>query len=192
MRVAFIVSFVANVILALVSIVVLPARVAIHFGSGGIPNNWAPNYVNSLIFLGMDIILFVCLYFSPHLTFIFPPKSINLPNKQFWLAPENRHRTVAKISALIYQFGVAIFLFLFVIGLLTIQANLTKPVRLKEHYFFLFLIPFLAYSIAWCIVFFKSFRIPNENNLASKQIQPIGGKNAADRLIRNVRSKKYD
>lgn len=173
MRVTFIISFVANVVLALISLVILPAKVAIHFGPGGMPNNWVPSYVNSLIFLGMDIVLFVCLYFSPYLTFIFPPKWINLPNKQFWLAPENRRWTVAKISTLMYQFGVAIFLFLFVIGLLTIQANLMNPVRLKERYFFPFLTLFMVYSIVWCIVFFRSFRIPNEKNLANHQIQPI-------------------
>lgn len=155
MRIAFIVSFLANVVLALVSFVILPAKVAIHFGPGGMSNNWAPNHVNSLIFLGMDIVLFCCLYFSPHLTLVFPAKWINLPNKQFWLTPENQRRTVAKISALIYQFGVAIFLFLFVIGLLTIQANLANPVRLKESYFFPFLILFMVYAIVWCIEGFR-------------------------------------
>ncbi len=179
MRVAFIVSFAVNVLLALLSLAILPARVAIHFGPGGMPDHWAANYANSLMILGLEIVLFAGLYFAPRLILIVPSKWVNLPHKRFWLAPENRRLAAAKVSALICQFGVVIFLFLFVIGLLTMQANVSKPVRLNEHCFFLFLIPFLAYSIAWGILFFKSFRIPNTKQLADSQTKTGGGQDAA-------------
>ena len=38
-RTAFILSYMANVLLALVSLAILPERVAIHFGWGGMPDN---------------------------------------------------------------------------------------------------------------------------------------------------------
>ncbi len=165
-RVAFILSYVANLVLAMLSLVILPDRVAIHFGPGGMPDNWAPSYVNSLLFLGMDTLLFLSLYFSPRLVFIFPASWVNLPNRQFWLDPENRDRAVRKISALMCQFGVAIFLFLFGTQILTIQANLSAPARLNESLLFTFLVLFLGYLTVWCVVFFRSFRLPDKSDLA--------------------------
>lgn len=160
MRRAFIVCFLANVVLALVSWLILPERVAIHFGSGGLPNNWASSHENSLIMLGINSVLFFSLYFSPRLTLMFPAKWINLPHKAYWLAPEHRTRTAEKIAAQMHRFGVAIFLFLFATGLLTIQANLSDPVCLNEPLAMSFLAAFLVYTVVWCVQFFRSFRIP--------------------------------
>ncbi|MGZ3614494.1 MAG: DUF1648 domain-containing protein, partial [Syntrophales bacterium] len=50
MRSVFILVFVANVVLSLFSLVLLPSRVAIHFGVGGMANGWAPSCVNALFF----------------------------------------------------------------------------------------------------------------------------------------------
>ena len=159
-RTVFIASYAANVILALASLAILPARVAIHFGWGGMPDNWASRLTNALIFLGLATFLFIIIIVSPRLTFAIPPKWINLPTKAFWLAPENRTRFLEKFPVLMHHFGTALFVFLFVAGLLSIQANLSQPVRLQERPLFVFLGLFGAYAIVWCIVFFRSFRIP--------------------------------
>jgi hypothetical protein len=63
------------------------------------------------------------------------------------------------------QFGTAIFLFLFVVQILTIQANLSVPVRLNERLLFTFLALFLGYTIVWCVVLFRSFRLPDKTDL---------------------------
>ena len=161
-RSLFIMSFLANVALALVSLAVLPPRVAIHFGRGGLANGWASNWVNALIFLGTDALLFCSLYFSPRLVFVFPKRWINLPNRDYWLTDENTPRVRSMISSLMWEFGVAVFLFLFVAGLLTIEANLSNPVRLNEKLFFAAFILFMAYTVFWCVRFFRAFRIPAE------------------------------
>ena len=64
-RIAFILSFVANIGLALVSLAVSPSRVAIHFGADGNADNWAPNYVPLIIFLLVPGLLFFTIYYSP-------------------------------------------------------------------------------------------------------------------------------
>ena len=58
MRAAFILTFLANVALTLGSLVILPSRVAIHFGSGGVPDSWAPSVWNALAFVGIEAVLF--------------------------------------------------------------------------------------------------------------------------------------
>ena len=163
-RAAFLLCYVANVILAVVSLAILPERVAIHFGWGGMPDNWASNLTNTLFLLGLHTFLFLALYFSPRLAGAVPAKWVNLPNKEFWLAPENRARFLAKFTAFMHHFGAALFVFLFAVGLLSIRANLSEPVRLQERFLFVLLALFVAYTLAWVIVFFRGFRLPSPRN----------------------------
>jgi uncharacterized membrane protein len=171
MRAGFILVFIANVVLSLVSLVLLPSRVAIHFGPGGMANNWAPSYVNTLFFIGTNTFLFLSIYFTPRLVFMFPTKWINLPNKDYWLRLENKARTVAMFSSLMWEFGIGLFLFLFVVELLAIEANLSQPVRLNEKLFFSALILFLLYTVYWCIRLFRAFRLPREVGSPNKPIE---------------------
>ncbi len=160
MRIVFISVFIGNVILSIASLAILPSRVAIHFGLGGRADSWAPSYINVLLFIGTNIFLFLCFYFTPRLIFMFPSRWINLPNKDYWLRPEHKNRMLSQFSSLMLEFGTALFLFLFTVQLLTIQANLFHPVRLNEKVFISALIIFLTYSVYWCVKFFKAFRIP--------------------------------
>ncbi len=162
MRAGFILVFIANVVLSLISLVLLPSRVAIHFGQSGMANGWAPSYVNTLIFLGTNTFLFFSIYFTPGLIFRFPAKWINLPNKEYWLCSENKARTAEMISALMWKFGIALFLFLFVAELLVIQANLSRPLKLDEKLFLSALILFILYAVYWCIKIFRAFRLPRK------------------------------
>ena len=84
MRGLFILTFVANVVLSLVSLLLLPPRVAIHFGSGGIANNWVSSHFNTLFFIGTNTFLSIAFYFTPRLIFRFPARWINLPNKDYY------------------------------------------------------------------------------------------------------------
>ena len=77
MRVAFITSFLANVMVTLVSLLILPERVAIHFGLGGLPDSWASNLNSTLLMLGVHALVFVSLYFSPKLLATMPSQCIS-------------------------------------------------------------------------------------------------------------------
>lgn len=170
MRALFILTFVANVIVTLVSLAMLPDRVAIHYGADGMANGWAPNYVNALLMTGTHILLFCSIYFGGRLTFIYPSKWINLPNKEFWLSPANMPQTMEKMQGLIWQIGVALFLFLLVLGLLSLQANMVKPVRLDQRVMLPAFGALLVYMIWWMIVFFRAFRIPVQRNNADRKL----------------------
>lgn len=170
MRTLFILAFIANVAVTLLSLAILPARVATHFGLGGMADGWGSNYANALIATGIHVFLFFSLYFSPQLVLLFPAKWINLPNKDYWLHPDILPQTKAKISVLIWQFGVALFVFLLVIGLLALHANMAKPVHLNEAILFSALGILLIYAVWWTIVFFRAFRLPREKDSANQQI----------------------
>ena len=165
MKILFVLTFLANIGLTWGSLAVLPPRVAVHFGPGGMADNWAPGYVHALIMTGIDILLFVSLYFSPHLISAFPRSMINLPHKDYWLKPEHIEETKATVGSYIRQFGAVLFVFLFVLGCLTIHANLSDPVRIHEPTIYAALVALLVYSAVWCFALFKAFKAPKDQPL---------------------------
>ena len=103
-------------------------------------------------------LLFATFYFSPQITVRFPANLINLPNKDYWLLPENRAETQVKILRSMYRYGVAFFLFFFVIGLLVLKANLSDPVAIDLSLFYTAMGLFLGYTGWWIIRFYREFR----------------------------------
>jgi hypothetical protein len=57
-------------------------------------------------------LIVVSFFFTPQMIRITPPRWINLPYKQYWLKEENRGRTEAMLSSLLYQFGTLTFVFM--------------------------------------------------------------------------------
>lgn len=162
MQAALIVSFLANLVLSLVSLAILPETVAIHFGSGGAPDGWASSAASTLLMLGMNTFLFCSLYFSPKLVEKAPSKWISLPNRDYWLTPERRPRAVAMLSESMWQFGTLFFLFMFFVGLLSLRANLSNPVRLNETALLTALVIFLGYTLYWTVALVQVFRLPKK------------------------------
>lgn len=73
-------------------------------------------------------------------------------------------QTMGKIQDFMWRFGVAVFLLLLIMNVLSLQANMAKPVRLNDRIFFPALAAFFGYVIWWTIVFFRAFRIPGQRN----------------------------
>jgi uncharacterized membrane protein len=143
---------------------ILPDRVAIHFGFGGVADSWAPKHIHSIVFTIVDFFLFFLLYYTPNLILLCPPQLINLPNKKYWLQEANRERLFNKLSVMMWEFGAAFFTFLFLIQMLVIQANRSDPVRLDEKTFLFFLGLFILYTIYWTIQMYRTFKIPPEQS----------------------------
>jgi uncharacterized membrane protein len=161
MRTLFMLTFVANVVVTLISLAVLPARVAIHYGADGMANGWASNHVNALLMTGTHVVLFCSLYFSHRLVLMFPSKWVNLPNKEYWLSAENKLQASARIQGFMWRFGIAIFLFLLVVEVLSLWANLAEPARLDQRVFLPAMGVFMVYTICWAVGFRRAFRIPS-------------------------------
>jgi uncharacterized membrane protein len=162
MRKAFFAIFLLTILFNILSYVILPDKVAIHFGRGGRADSWANKDINLLIFLGMEFLMFLIFWYSPALVMKIPAKWVNIPNKSFWLAEENKPHAKQKLEFLMAEFGIGMFVFFFFISILILDANLSKPVKLNESMFLLELIIFLGYTVYWGIKFYKSFRVPNE------------------------------
>ncbi|WP_186343190.1 DUF1648 domain-containing protein [Allochromatium palmeri] len=161
MHLALYLSFFANLILALVSWAILPERVAIHFGAGGVPDDWGSSLAMTGLSVGLSLLLFGLLTRSADLVRRVPARWINLPNRAYWLAPERREATAVRLHERLQAFGTALFGLLFVAGLLTLEANLSDPVRLDEPLFLVALGSFLIYTLYWTWSLTRAFRVPS-------------------------------
>lgn len=153
-------AFLANLVLTLVSLLMLPDQVAIHFRGGGVPDAWASKWANALIFVVIQIPMFALCMSAGRLTLNLPARWVSLPNKDYWLKPENRAELEARFSALMEEFGFVLFVFLFITGLLTLDANLSEPVRLNEPMFLGFFAGFMLYVLYWLVKMFRRLKVP--------------------------------
>ncbi len=108
----------------------LPGRVASHFGIDGQANGWMSRsaYIKFIRIFGLALPAFtVAVGF---LTRFLPAGMINIPNRDYWLAPEHRAETYS--SVLGFCLWLACLEVAFVGGMhyLTIVANRSTPAHL--------------------------------------------------------------
>ena len=163
MRAIFLLLVAANLGLTLAGYLLLPDRIAVHFGAGGMADGWGSNGANTLLMAGIQTLMFGMIYGIPRLVEILPPRWVNLPYRNYWLDPGRRARAAMMIRAPVWRFGVALFLFFLVTGGLALRANLhasAEPARLEMAIFLPSLGVFLAYTVWWVIALYRQFRVP--------------------------------
>jgi uncharacterized membrane protein len=129
--------------------VAMPAVMATHFGTSGTANGWQSQ---SAFFVTEILLLGVCLLLAfgvPRLIESLPISMLNVPNKEFWLAPERREQTVAFFKKQFAWFGCAFLAFILVVNELVFAANQTHPRQLNNTEFVAALIAFLVFVAVW-------------------------------------------
>ena len=135
--IAFLV-FLALVVTAVYQLVhyypLLPDRVASHFGAGGEADGWTSKR-NFTVLLGAVQMLMV----STFLGIIFllekaPASLINIPNREYWLAPPQRQQTLAILTSRLLWMGNATLAFLIFTVHRAIDANLNPPASLGADF----------------------------------------------------------
>jgi len=139
----------------------LPPVVASHFGSGGGANGFMGKGTYTAFMLAVVIAVPALIGFSGQLVRVLPLQLINLPNKQYWLAPQRRAATLESLSSLSVPFAFALVVFLCFVHWLVVQANAVQPARLPEGSLFVGLAVFGVATVLWLIVLFRRFgRVP--------------------------------
>ena len=132
MRKAFFLVLAATVVFVWWSAGAMPEIVASHFVVGGVANGFMPRrqYVGFMVFV--VVLVPSLLFFVGRLASRLPVQFINLPNKQYWLAPERRAATLTSLG----NFGVwaayATLGLLCLVHWFVVRANLQQPPRLEQ------------------------------------------------------------
>ena len=106
----------------------LPERVASHFGGNGTPNGWQTKPVFLAFHVGAIVLATIISFGVPRMIGALPVQLVNLPNREYWLAPERRAETLDFFAAYFAWFGCVIVIVILVAENLAIRANL-DPAR---------------------------------------------------------------
>src|SRR5215475_5458980 len=86
----------------------LPYPVAVHFDAAGTPNGWMPPPLFAAFHLGLLALLAAVFLGLPRTLRRLPAHLINLPRKDYWLAPERREATLARLGDRLAWLGLAV------------------------------------------------------------------------------------
>ena len=135
----------------------MPALVASHFVASGAANGFMPRPVYLTLILVVCVGLPVALAFATGAAVGRPSARINLPNRDYWLAPERRGATVARLRTGILQFNVLLIVFLAYAHWLVVRANQVQPPMLPARHMIAGLLAFCAALIVWMRRFARGF-----------------------------------
>jgi len=98
----------------------LPHVITSHFDVAGRPNGWMSREAFVGVYVG--VVLLLTVVFSG-IRFV-PPSLLNLPNKEYWLAPERRAATVTRVAGELTSFANATLVLVLATFELAFRANL--------------------------------------------------------------------
>lgn len=136
----------------------LPPIVASHFAASGAANGFMPRgaYTALVVFLVVGAPLLLALV--PAAAAGKGAKGLNIPNCEYWLAPERRKATTAFIRAGGQWFAAAVALFLTYVHWLVVRANELRPPVLSTAGIVSALVVFFLALAAWLTVLFWRLR----------------------------------
>jgi uncharacterized membrane protein len=127
-----------------------PAHLASHFDGAGRPNGWSSKTGFFTLTVGMMALLAVVFLWLPRKRFFVSRKLTNLPNKDYWLAPERVEETWKHLREQLLWMGVATAILEGAITALAVDANLTPARRLSPMAAWL-LGGYFAFTIGWLV-----------------------------------------
>jgi uncharacterized membrane protein len=142
----------------------LPPMVASHFDAAGVPDSFMPRegYIRFMLALGIGLplasVAVLALVFSNAHT-------MNLPNRQYWLAPERIASTRAFLLHRAAWFGAMMTVLMGLLHYLELNANAQVPPHLSSTLFMGTLLAFAAVTLGWVAALRRTFRRPRGHPL---------------------------
>jgi hypothetical protein len=135
----------------------LPARIASHFDIAGRPNGWMDRRAYLEFTIGMAIGLPLFLIIVTRVTGRLG-RGVNIPNRDYWLAPERRPATIAVLMRFIVALGAVLVLFLTGLHFLIVAAN-SNPAAPRMNFpgTWALLGAMLAATGLWCGLLWRRF-----------------------------------
>ncbi len=131
----------------------MPERVATHFDYNGVPNGWMTR--NVLVIFNSALFLLMASAFT-----LIPFKVMNIPNRDYWLAPSRIKDTEAVALGMYTRTGIATMLFIMAVLCLMYRANLSGQVNLGQG-IWIYMAVFVIYIVWETIRFMIRFKKVN-------------------------------
>jgi uncharacterized membrane protein len=141
----------------------LPYLMASHFGISGTPNAWMPRgqFFSFIAAVGGGTIL---LFATARLWLrIIPAQLVNIPNRDYWMAPDRRVASVDRMGTWMAWFGVGMTAFLAFVVELALRANLERS-RLANRPLLFALVTYALVVILSIAKLYREFQIPRDRS----------------------------
>lgn len=135
----------------------LPERVATHFGAEGRANGWMTRQGYLIFETAFPLAIGLFLAGTASLTSRFPARFVNLPRKDFWLAPERRALTAGILRSRMTWLASLMTLFFGGLHALTLEANRVHPPQLPMDGLLLVVVAFLVAVLIWVSLLLMRF-----------------------------------
>jgi len=151
---------VASIAIIALSSVWLPVRIASHFGAAGVPNGFMTRgtYLAfmAVVVIGIPALLSAIIGAAIRRS----PGSINIPHRDYWLAPARREATAEYLVRHTARLAAGVALFAVALHFVLIHANALSPPRLAAPLLWLPLAGALLGVALWIISLRRRFRLP--------------------------------
>lgn len=139
----------------------LGSPVATRFNSGGAAVSWSTPQEFVILNLMVVAAVLVISLFLPSLMGKRPRIRWNLPNREYWLAPERIEKTVEYVKRMMLWIGVMTLLLLMAVFQLVVDANTHIPPRLDSTRLYVIVGAFIVFMLLWAWAFWRKFaRLP--------------------------------
>ncbi len=135
----------------------LPPVAASHFNAAGQADAYMPSTIYRNIMVGLVLGLPLLVVFLPNALIRRASAAINLPHRDYWLAPERRAQTIDSLCKMSYGFGFLLVGFLSYTHRLVIRANQMVPPGFPSEWFISGLIVFIGCVIMWMYLHLRRF-----------------------------------
>jgi hypothetical protein len=140
----------------------LPELVAVHFDATGRANGFMTRtgcrdfMLTST--LGVPLLIVIATTLLPR---ALPVSLINLPHRDYWLAPERARDSLVFLSEQGLWFGCILVLFLAAVDGMLVKANAASPPQFPSTLFIAMLILFFCAVGVWGLGMVRRFRAPS-------------------------------
>ena len=129
----------------------LPDPVASHFGGGGVPDGWMGRSSYLTFTVGLAVFLPGLVIALCYALRYMPDSTINVPNREYWLAPERRAQTNAHFFRQSLWFACLAIAFVIGIHFTVVEANTQLPPRLSMPLLLVTAGGFLIGMVLWIL-----------------------------------------
>ncbi len=156
-RIAFLLALLAGAAYVVASNGALPATLAVHFAASGQANGYMPGSTYRLAMPGLLLGLPLLTVLGMSSAYRSENPRLNLPNRDYWLAPERRARSVAFLLAHANWFGVLLVGLFCRVHFLVLQANARQPPLLPYDTAMSVLLLFGGGMALWIVILMLRF-----------------------------------
>jgi uncharacterized membrane protein len=138
----------------------LPEHAATHFDGRGVPNGWMTRTGYALFMLvftvGLPLLMAAMVGWLPRLL----PDLTNIPNRQYWMAPERREQTLAVLASHACWLGCLMTVMAAAVHWAILDAHAGGAPHLSNAVIVPILLGFAAALGIWIACLVRAFRRP--------------------------------